>query len=60
MTIFDRWGGEIFSSNSIKIGWNGKSINDDQFPVGIYLYIIDIENIYGQIYKYNGQVKLLR
>ena len=60
MTIFNRWGGEIFNSNSIKIGWNGTSTNDEQLPTGIYLYIIEIENIYGQVYKYNGQVKLLR
>ena len=60
MIILNRWGGEIFISDSINIGWNGKSINDDQLPQGIYLYIIEIENVYGQNYKYNGQVKLLR
>ena len=60
MEIFSRWGERIFTSNSIDIGWDGTSINDNQVPVGIYIYLIETENIYGEMFKYNGQVKLIR
>ena len=61
MVIFNRWGEEIFSSVTIEQGWDGTSINDNNLvPLGIYLYFIEVENIYGQDYKYQGQVKLLR
>ena len=60
MIIFNRWGQQIFTSNSIDDGWDGKSIDNNQVPVGIYMYTIDLVNIYGQDYKYSGQVKLIR
>ena len=60
MIIFNRWGQQIFTSNSIYDGWDGKSIDNNQVPVGIYMYTIDLVNIYGQDYKYSGQVKLIR
>ena len=60
MDIFSRWGEIIFTSNSLDIGWDGTSKNDNQVPVGIYIYLIEAENIYGETFKYNGQVKLIR
>ena len=61
MIIFNRWGQQIFISNSIDNGWDGKSMqNENQVPAGIYMYTIDLVNIYGQDYKYQGQVKLIR
>ena len=61
MIIYDRWGQQIFISNSIDDGWDGRSMqNDNQVPAGIYMYTIDLVNIYGQDYKYQGQVKLIR
>ena len=61
MIIFNRWGQQIFISNSIDDGWDGMSMqNENQVPVGIYMYTIDLLNIYGQDYRYQGQVKLIR
>ena len=60
MDIFSRWGEIIFTSNSLDIGWDGTSKNDNQVPVGVYIYLIEAENIYGETFKYNGQVKLIR
>ena len=34
--------------------------NDNLCPVGIYTYTVFIENIYGEIFEYQGQVKLLQ
>ena len=60
MDIHDRWGGRIFRSNSLEIGWDGTTEQGNQVPVGIYIYNIVAENVYGEVFKYIGQVKLIR
>ena len=60
MEIYSRWGERIFQSNSLNLGWDGTSYKGSQVPVGIYIYLIETQNIYGEIFKYNGQVKLIR
>ena len=60
MEIFDRWGGRLFTSNSLDAGWDGTTKNGNQVPVGIYIYLIEAVNIYGENFKYHGQVKLIR
>ncbi|MCK9399962.1 MAG: gliding motility-associated C-terminal domain-containing protein [Bacteroidales bacterium] len=39
MSIFDRWGGLIFESNDILVGWDGKK-NGNPCPGGVYVYKI--------------------
>ena len=60
MEIYSRWGERIFQSNSLNLGWDGTSYKGSHVPVGIYIYLIETQNIYGEIFKYNGQVKLIR
>ena len=51
----------MFQTNDLDIGWNGTYQNNDKLcPVGIYTYTVYIENIYGEIFEYRDQVKLLR
>jgi len=37
LTIYNRWGGIVFSSDDINIGWAGKKNNVD-CPAGVYVY----------------------
>ena len=61
LRIYNRWGQEIFYSNSIDIGWDGTTGDGiNQANVGIYLYRIEVKNIYNQDYSYQGDLKLLR
>lgn len=60
MDIHDRWGGRLFTSNSLDVGWDGTTEQGNQVPVGVYIYNIVAENVYGEIFKYVGQVKLIR
>ena len=39
LSIFDRWGGEVFSSKGIENGWDGKKAGKD-CPGGVYVYKI--------------------
>jgi len=39
LSIFDRWGGEIFSGDGISSGWDGRK-NGKDCPGGVYVYKI--------------------
>ncbi|MDC0201852.1 gliding motility-associated C-terminal domain-containing protein, partial [Flavobacteriales bacterium] len=67
LKIFSRWGELIFETNDLEVGWDGThqseldvSGNNDLCPVGVYTYTVFIENIYGEVFEYQGQVKLIR
>ena len=60
MEIYTRWGQRVFTSNSLEVGWDGTSKDGKQMPVGVYIYNIVTQNIYGEEFKYHGQVKLIR
>jgi len=61
MMIFNRWGELIFTSEDLDIGWDGKKEGEDKTsPLGVYVYYIEVENIYGEIFKYEGTLNLIR
>tara|TARA_B100000902_G_scaffold392929_1_gene446197 strand:+ start:39777 stop:44912 length:5136 start_codon:yes stop_codon:yes gene_type:complete len=68
LSIFSRWGSLIFSTEDVNIGWDGtysqsttNSFNkNDLCPGGIYTYSVYVKNIYGEEFKYEGQLRLLR
>ena len=61
LKIFSRWGELIFETQNLVEGWDGTYHNNENIcPIGVYTYSVFIENIYGEIFEYQGQVKLLR
>ncbi|WP_242919535.1 gliding motility-associated C-terminal domain-containing protein [Pontibacter liquoris] len=50
ITIFNRWGKEVYRDTHSSFKWDGKNVND-----GVYFYVID----YGTS-KYRGSVTLVR
>lgn len=59
MTIFDRFGGVIFESQNLGIGWDGKK-NGRPLPQGMYVYLIKMTQSSGQTIEKKGTVLLLR
>ncbi len=59
LTIFDRWGRQLFASTDPNSKWNGK-LADADVPEGVYYYVIAMKPIAGAILRYNGPVTLLR
>ncbi|MEO6832795.1 MAG: gliding motility-associated C-terminal domain-containing protein, partial [Chitinophagaceae bacterium] len=57
--VFNRWGQEVFSTNDINQGWDGKWKGIDQ-PIGTYEYLIRLANVDGQAEVYKGDVTLIR
>lgn len=59
MTVFDRWGELIFTSNDITIGWDGTyqgAICQD----GTYIWKIKISDLQDEDHHFVGHVNLLR
>ncbi|HMN33060.1 MAG TPA: PKD domain-containing protein [Chitinophagaceae bacterium] len=60
MDIYNRWGENIFTTNSIDgRGWDGK-YNGVLQPIGVYVYLIEGEFINGVKKTYQGNVTLIR
>jgi gliding motility-associated-like protein len=60
MIIFDRWGKELFATDDIAKGWNGRQTNGDFYKMGVYAYRIEIVDQLGKAHTYIGHVNLLR
>ncbi len=56
VTIFNRFGNEVFNSIGYSIPWDGKT-GDKDVPVGVYYYIIDPRN--GND-KFAGSITVIR
>jgi gliding motility-associated-like protein len=59
MTIFSRWGQQLFETSDIDKGWDG-SVNGQFIPAGQYAYLITYKSIEGKDYKKQGTVILVR
>jgi gliding motility-associated-like protein len=59
MLIYDRWGGQVFQSNSLDKGWDGRR-QGELMPQGIYLYFIRMTPNGGTPIELSGDVMLLR
>jgi gliding motility-associated-like protein len=60
LSIFDRWGGEVFSGDGISSGWDGKKAGKD-CPGGVYVYkiVYSVDGIEGSQERV-GTVMLIR
>ncbi|MEE2931036.1 MAG: PKD domain-containing protein [Bacteroidota bacterium] len=54
-SIFNRWGGRIYSTNEVTKGWDGSDA-----VTGIYTWSIIIEDELGNIHKRSGEVRLIK
>ncbi len=60
LTIFDRWGREVYSWSDITTGWNGQNQSGENMPIGVYIYRFEIEDLNNVTTVYTGQLNLLR
>lgn len=59
MTIWNRWGQEVFRSVEPLKGWDG-NYKGQQALTGVYAYIITYKNVYGESKIVKGNVTLTR
>ena len=61
MTIWNRWGEEIFESKDPSVGWNGKRHNSGRpSPPGVYVYVVDFVGPRGTPQHFQGFATLIR
>jgi gliding motility-associated-like protein len=59
LSVYNRWGQEVFRSNDPKIYWDGKVNNELALP-GVYIYHVHFKSPENDIMTYKGSVLLLR
>jgi gliding motility-associated-like protein len=59
MQIYDRWGAKIFETTDRYQGWDG-TINNNDAPQGVYLYLIKVKNSNNENIEKRGTVTLIR
>jgi len=57
--IYDRWGQQVFSTNSLSAGWDG-TIKGVKQQSGTYVWMLRAEDIAGKIYEMKGTSTLIR
>lgn len=59
ITIYNRWGKQLFQSNNPNQGWNGNYVNS-ACPDGTYFWVINYESNFGIMDSKKGVVHLIR
>ncbi len=59
MTIFSRWGQQLFETSDIDKGWDG-TVNGQFIPAGQYVYLITYKSTEGKDYEKRGTIMLVR
>jgi gliding motility-associated-like protein len=61
LRIFDSYGREIFTTNDLTQGWNGKSQQGANLtPQDVYVYRVFVRDIYGDPYIREGRITVIR
>ncbi|MDI9341391.1 MAG: gliding motility-associated C-terminal domain-containing protein [Sediminibacterium sp.] len=60
LSIFDRWGELIFTSNDLLKGWDGTVKGNRIAQDGVYIWKVNAVSIFGSSKEYKGTVTLMR
>ncbi len=63
LLIFNRWGNLIFTSTSLQLGWDGRTLTGIIAPDGVYVYLLKYKSIEKSKYRWvekRGHVTLFR
>lgn|GEM_PF-1908465 len=59
LRIYNRWGQNVFSTNSPTLGWDG-NFNGEKCELGVYMYYVSINFIEWGAFEAKGNVTVLR
>ncbi len=57
--IYDRWGRQLFYTQDVDTGWDGKE-NDKDCEPAVYVYYVYYTSVTGKAYKIRGTVTLVK
>jgi gliding motility-associated-like protein len=55
LKIFNRWGELLFNSDQMEETWNG-----GKAPLGVYIWVAQIRDVYNVLHELKGVVEVLR
>ncbi|MFN0274543.1 MAG: PKD domain-containing protein [Chitinophagales bacterium] len=58
-SIYNRWGQQVFTTNDLTAGWNGK-VNDKEAEMGTYVYVLRFIDINSVSLMKAGNITLVR
>ena len=59
ISIYNRWGEQMFYSNDIEHQWDGK-FNANTVPIGVYSYVLKAYGKDGQAVNKQGTITILK
>ena len=59
LKIYNRWGVQVYFSQYLEKGWNGKHFSED-CPEGVYFWVVEFQTNTGNFKSVSGSVNLLR
>ncbi|MFO7879954.1 MAG: PKD domain-containing protein [Bacteroidota bacterium] len=59
LEVYNRWGEKVFVSDHHDDGWDG-TMNKQECPEGVYTWMLEFEDYYGNVYERTGKVTLMR
>jgi|GEM_PF-440766 len=59
-TIFDRWGHEVFTTTDINKGWDGKLKNGQAAEDNVYVWKVELLDLFKHYHEFVGHVSLIR
>lgn len=59
-SVFNRWGNELFRTEDVNVGWNGKINNTGSYcPSGMYVYRVSFLDLTGKRHVVHGRIFIL-
>ncbi len=59
LTIFNRWGGAIYSTTDLEKGWDGRTFSGGLAKNDVYIYVFNLKDLGGKKHQYKGHVTLI-
>ena len=60
VSIYNRWGQQVYAFDNLNGSWDGKSFNGEIMPEGVYFFIMKAVGSLGDSYFEEGSITLLR
>ena len=58
--IYNRWGELVYSWKTLNQNWDGRGIDGEELPEGVYYYVLNATGEDGYSYTKKGSITLLR
>lgn len=60
ISVFNRWGNEVYKSNSPDFRWNGEDQSGKAVPEGVYVYVARFLDTNGKMTEQEGTITVMR